>query len=134
VFISEQITVPANTDEADPVISHVKVSPDVLHYIAVQFPPGCRGLAHVRVYANEHPVFPSDPAKDIAADSWTVESALIHQFDPGYSELKIIAWNEDDTYEHTVTVYASVLERKFLFPQETISFQIADFLRLFRRR
>jgi hypothetical protein len=134
MFVSKRVTIPANTTEANATKTTIKVASDVLHYVAVQFPAGCAGLVHVRVWANEHPVFPSDPALDIAADTWTVESPVIHKFDPGEAYINIQAWNEDDTYEHTITVYASIIEGKYLFPQENVVLQVAEFLRLFRRR
>lgn len=134
MFVSERITVPANTTEATASETHVKVESNLLHYVAIQFPPGCKGLVHVRVWANEHPVFPSDPAKDIASDSHVIEGMMSHQFTPGYSYLNITAWNTDDTYDHTITVYASILERKYIYPQEQIGLSIQSFLKLFRLR
>ncbi|GAH97961.1 unnamed protein product, partial [marine sediment metagenome] len=63
---------------------------------------------------HEHQIVPSTEGMDIHGDSFPIDWAEYYEsYQPPY-ELKIIGWNDDDTYSHTFSIYVVVLPRKAL--------------------
>ena len=104
------VTVPANTTELVPTTSVVKIVHGVLQHVSVSFPPGCAALCHVAVLYQETQIIPANPSAYLAWDdltlSWPEEVKLL----VAPYQLKLVGWNEDDTYPHTVTFRFDILE------------------------
>jgi len=127
MLYSWDITVPANTTVADPVRQDLKLGYGVVSQVTVLFPPGCARLVHLRIFRGANQIWPSTSDQDLSGDTFPIEW-------PEYYELVnhpfvVVArlWNEDDTYEHTVTIRIAVLPRKAV-----VAYALADALsRLF---
>jgi len=134
MFLSKRIAVPANTAEASPVKRFYKVPKHIIHFIGFYFPAGCTGLVHARVFDGGHPVFPSTADEDIAADNWLIDTIEFYDLSDSTGFLRVEAWNDDDTYAHTITFYCGILERRYLLPEEELGISVTRFLRMFRLR
>ncbi len=103
------VTVPAVTAERDAVETLLPVAPGVLVGASVMFPAGCAGLVHVRILRSRHQVWPSNLDGSLVGDgveiSWQEEYML---FEEPY-QFRLMCWNEDDTFGHTVTVRLNVV-------------------------
>lgn len=103
------LTVPANTTEASPTTSIVAVTYGVLREVSVSFPPGAAALTHVAVQYHEFQIIPLSPGTYLAWDDLTLSwSEEIPLFTPPF-ELRLVGWNEDDTFAHTVTFQFNIL-------------------------
>lgn len=106
------IATPANTTEADPLKTQLQLCQGVIHQVDIVFPPGCAGLAHLKILKGVHQAFPTLPATHFAGDddilSYREHLELSHE---PYI-LDAITWNEDDTYSHTITVRLGILKKK----------------------
>ena len=106
------VNVQKNTPETDPVVEVIKIAHGIVTWVSVFFPPGCARLAHCVILHHEHQIAPSTEGMNLAADSLPIEwNEYYESYQPPY-ELKIKAWNEDDTYPHKITVRVAVLPRK----------------------
>lgn len=104
------LTVPADTTEVDPVTSTVSIAHGVLRHVSVSFPPGCAALCRVAVLYHESQIIPANRSEYLAWDALTIswpEEVPIHTVP---YQLKLVGWNEDDTYPHTVTFRFDILE------------------------
>jgi len=106
------VNVPKNTTETSPVSEVVKIAHGIITWLSVLFPPGCARLAHCVILHHEHQIAPSTEGMNLSGDTFPIEwNEYYESYQPPY-ELKIKAWNEDDTYPHKITVRIAVLPRK----------------------
>lgn len=103
------ITIPANTSRTNPQRTDIKLTAGILSRLNVQFPPGCVGLAHISIWWQSHQLYPTNPDADISADDYTVDFEVYFPLDTAPYVLSVRGYNEDDTYDHTITVRFGVL-------------------------
>lgn len=53
-----ELTVPANTSAADPLLQRFALSAGILNHISVYFPPGPSALAHVQILYQNYQIEP----------------------------------------------------------------------------
>jgi len=112
MLFTADVTVPKNTTEADPVVEILKIAHGIITWVSVLFPPGCARLAHCVILHHEHQIAPSTENMDLSGDTFPIVwEEYYESYQPPY-ELKIKAWNEDDTYPHTITIRVAILPRK----------------------
>lgn len=107
------IPIPALTTEDDPETVLCKVSAGVVKKVMVGFPPGPRGLAHIRILYQNHQVWPTNQDGDFAWDNFVYEFDAEFRVEGVPYAFKVIAWNEDDTYSHTPIVGFNVLRGEY---------------------
>lgn len=107
-------TLPPNTLKANPVRKEVNLVKGRIIKLGVVFPPGCLGLCGIRVIEREHQLFPSNTGE------WFTGDDIDKDFEEDYPLLyppfilKIEAYNEDDTYSHTVTLRILLREEGYV--------------------
>ncbi|GAH88130.1 unnamed protein product, partial [marine sediment metagenome] len=80
--------------------------------IMVRPRPGHEALAHLLILHHEHQIAPSTENMDFHGDAPSIDwEEYYESYQPPY-ELKLVGWNEDDTYQHIFDVYVAVLPRK----------------------
>jgi len=99
------VTVPKNTTKAAPVEQLFKVAHGVITRVMFYPRPGHAGLCHAKVYHWEHQVFPLDPEQDLHGDTYPIIWEESYEMLVAPYELKVRAWNDDDTYEHTFDIW-----------------------------
>lgn len=109
MFYTFGLTVPANIAESSPVEQELKLAPGVLHWVDFFFPWGCAGLAKAALYRFEQQLYPTNPGEWFAANDDSIEFPTYFPLDEWPYVLRLEAWNEDDTYSHTITVRLGVL-------------------------
>lgn len=112
MLFTADVNIPKNTTEAAPVTQMLKVAHGIITWVSVLFPPGCARLAHCVILHHEHQIFPSTEGMDLAGDTFPIEWDEYYEcYQPPY-ELKLKAWNEDDTYPHKITIRVAILPRR----------------------
>ncbi len=130
MFYSLAVTVPANTTEAAPKETSVKVSHGVVTSVSFRPRPGHSGLCHVRVFYHEHQLWPVSRNEDLHGDTFPIEWNDYEEiFTPPY-ELMIRSWNEDDTYPHTFDLSFAILPEEVVKPDSALMGGIRKFLGL----
>lgn len=108
------LTIPPNRTEVNPIILVGKITHGIINKVSVEFPPGCYRLAHIRIFRYQSQIFPSNIESSIVGDTFPVEFEEYYPVIDMPYEIKIIGWNDDDTYQHTVIVRIGLLSEKVL--------------------
>jgi len=118
------ITIPCNTTSADPTIVILKIANGIITKFMVRPRAGHAGLAHLIILYHETQIAPSTENMDFHGDKDPLDwEDFYESYQPPY-ELKLIGWNEDDTYSHTFDVYVAILPRKAI-----LSLAVTDAIR-----
>lgn len=115
------ITIPKLTFESDPTEVTLKIAHGIITKFMVRPRLGHAALAHLVILHHQHQIAPSTENMDLHGDAFPVDwEEYYESYQPPY-ELKLIGWNEDDTFPHAFDVYVAVLPRKAI-----VAFQIID--------
>ncbi|RLI49875.1 MAG: hypothetical protein DRP09_20365 [Candidatus Thorarchaeota archaeon] len=109
------LTVPANTPETAKISKTLKLTYGIIHQLEVIFPTGCAGLVKCHINDALHQVWPTNPDGVFKGDGNPIIGRVFHEMDKEPFELQLWAWNEDDTYNHTITVRLWLLKPWQLF-------------------
>lgn len=113
------LIIPANTGQDAPEIERITVPFGRVKRIALLFPSGCAGLAHIQIYHNQFQVWPTTPELSFLGDGHLIVFDENYDLDDSWNVIQVSGWNDDDTFSHTVTVWISVLPQEqawALFP------------------
>lgn len=103
------ITVQPNTTRDNPLTVLEYLPFGTIYQMRYIFPSGCCGLVGFRIYHDEAQILPT---RD---DTWYRGSGThfsvyeFHDLPEESNLIKFELYNEDDTYQHTVSIYISVL-------------------------
>ncbi len=108
-----RLTIPANTPKSSPERLNCQLTHGIINHVSVCFPPKKCNLAHLVIYRFEHQVWPTNPEESFAWDDYTIEFDEEFELLEWPYTMSIRGWNEDDTYEHTITVRFEIGGRKW---------------------
>lgn len=118
MFFEYDITVPAQTSQANALRQDLGLKWGTLKKIAVQFPDGCYGLVHAQLWSGRHQVAPQNELGSIKGNNTTVEfGSEVELREPPYL-VTAVAWNDDDSYAHTLTIRLEVEIAAILYPED----------------
>lgn len=107
-----EIAVPPNTLEGAPVLTTVQLEQGVIDQVDVDFPPGCCRLAHLAIYCHSIQIIPWNKTGSLVGNGSVFHEAISLMLDQAPFELLLLAWNLDDTYQHTIRVDIKVTPAK----------------------
>ncbi len=110
MLYATQLTIPANTTEANPATVDLGMVPSVIKEVQILFPTGCKGLVGVRVKDWEHIIFPNNEDSWIVADGETVDWYDDQPLAGNPNTLTLEGYNSDDTYPHTIYFRFATIE------------------------
>lgn len=113
------ITTAANTAATAKKETKLKVTDGVIHQIDLYFPYGAQGLHHVQILDGNHHIAPSNPSQSFNGHDVQISGREHYVIVGGPREIRILTWNLDETYEHTVNV------RIYLLPQKVFGLRQA---------
>jgi len=109
-------TVPKNTTKETQQLKRLKLCYGIIHQIDIVFPSGCCGLVHAHIDDALHQVWPTNPDGTFSGDGAPISGKVFHELAVEPFELQLWAWNEDDSYDHTITVRIWILKPWHLLP------------------
>lgn len=133
MFYSKAVTIAANTTQANATRTELFLDKGVIHRIEVQFPKGCNGLVHVQLLYAEEQFWPNDLEENIASDGETVAWNEFFEITDAPKGVVIRAWNDDEDFEHKITVRVAVLPKSVLLPTAGTEGFLQAIRSLFRR-
>jgi hypothetical protein len=104
------LIIPANTPEHNAIESEIEVEGSIIKSISILIPPGHCALAHIALMYGNEQIFPSKRGQYIEGDDETIYSTLNWKLPESPCKVKIVGWNEDDTYQHLFIVRFEVAE------------------------
>lgn len=114
MFYSFDLTIPASTTEAAAVTQRALLPPGTVRQVDVMIPRGHAGLSHVKVMRGANQVWPTNPDGNFNGDDVVITWPEDYDLDDAPFFFVLRAWNEDDTFAHTVTVRVAM--QKFQEP------------------
>lgn len=108
MYYVQEVTIPLQTTQADPQTTMMGLAAGWIKQVKVCFPPGPRGLAHIQVYRYEHQLYPTTPGATFHWDNFIFVFADNYPLLAVPYEVKIVTWNLDDSYDHTIEVHLEV--------------------------
>lgn len=103
MFYDFALTVPPNTPITAPLTQDVQLPPGTIHRVDVQFPAGAVGLLRTIARRGAHQVWPSNEGGYFASNGQTLSWEDEYDLADAPFTLRLVAWNLDDFYSHTVT-------------------------------
>ena len=130
MFYDFAITIPAGTAEASPVEQELDLTHGIIHRVEVQFPVGCMELAHLRLFHRRHQVWPTNIDGSFASDGYIIAFDEHYDFFEPPFDLTAIGWNDDETYQHVITVRIGILPQEIVLPFAGLGGALRRFLKL----
>jgi len=102
--ILQYISTPANTTEASPLVTKIKLTRGRLTGGSLYFPSGPAGKLHFLARIGVHQIIPFNTGQNIRLDDTTLPLSLgIDLLEPPY-ELDCVTWNDSTLYAHVLTL------------------------------
>jgi len=111
IFIYD-ITIPPNTPKGKPITLEAPLPRGVIHKVDIHFPKGCVGLVGVKVTRSGMPIYPSNMGEWFITDDETITFPEYYEITKSEPPFVIYAYNEDQTYSHTITFRFGVLPKE----------------------
>ena len=127
------LTIPKNTAETAKVSTAIRVWSGVIHEVFVMIPAGSAGLAHAQLMQGGHQFAPSTEGMSFHGDDTFIPYKEHLSLKPGWNNITLRGWNDDDTFGHKVTVWIAVLPEQVVLPTAIFA-DIRLSLRLLLRR
>jgi len=108
-FYEFDVTSPANTLQAAPTEVLAKLVPGVVTQVEVQIPLGVKGLTGSQVWRGDHQLWPSNPGGYFKGDNVRISWLDQYDLDDEPLTLRLRAWNNDDSFPHTITFRLALL-------------------------
>lgn len=124
MLFQADITIAVGKTFASPQTETLKIAHGIITKFMVRPRRGHSSLAHLVIYHGSHPIAPSTEGMALSGDAHPIDWEDYYEFYQPPYELRLVGWNEDDTYAHTFTVYVAVLPRKAI-----IAYAVADALK-----
>lgn len=104
MIYTSTITTDANTSEASAKETVLRVGKGLIWRIEVEFPPGCAGLAHLKINDGSYQVFPATPGETFASDGTVIGFDDLYLKNAAPYEFLVTTWNLDEAWSHTLQV------------------------------
>ena len=104
MYYQKTITVLTTNTSDNPVLDTLALVPGRIQRVMIGFPPGCSGLIHVQVLRHTRQIVPWTLGESIAWDAYLFSLEYNLPLDEVPYEVEIIAWSEDDTYDHEIMI------------------------------
>jgi len=104
MFYVFPITIPANTPETAKQLTTLQLTRGTIKRVNIEFPAGHVGLTHIFIRRGLYQVWPSNPDANFKSSNETIAWEEEYELDSAPYAFVASTWNEDDTYDHTITV------------------------------
>lgn len=99
-----KVSVPANTTELTPYIERLPLTHGVITDVFIYIPRGHVGLAGLKLLYHDHQLYPLNPGGAYRGNETTIAFGEYQPITVDPFELKAVASNDDETFEHSFYV------------------------------
>jgi len=124
---TKQITIPADTKEANPKEEEILVEEPFVTTIEIDFPGGCCGMVYLRIYYGIKKYWPDNSGGFFSADDYTITFPVYKNLPSTRTTLKLVGWSPGTSYNHTLTVRINTLPESTASPRQLLQ-KIKDLL------
>lgn len=104
MFFTFPITIPANTPATAKLKTILPLTRGTVTHVNIEFPAGHVGLTHLGINRGLNQVWPTNPDATFKSSNETIIWEEKYELDVAPFQFEAYAWNEDDTYDHTITI------------------------------
>jgi len=104
IFVAA-IKTPHLTTKAAPLSTQIPITKGKITQVMVFFPPGVNALAHIKLLYGLYQLFPGNEQGDFAGGDVLINWVEDVDITADPTVLTAVTWNDDDTYDHTITVH-----------------------------
>lgn len=108
MFYEKRVVVPPLTTASEPVSQELLVHPGTVEQVEISFPAGCAALVGLKVFYWEHQIWPTNLEEDFRGDGELIRFAEDFELPGPPFRFRLVATNEDDTYQHQLLVRLKV--------------------------
>lgn len=130
MFYDYAFPIPASTAKASPYTRDLHLCAGIVHRIELQFPIGTYALAHCYLVHDGHQWQPSNPDGDFASDGYVIAFDEYYELAENNNIVKFVGWNDDDTFQHTITVRIGILPKDVVQPQQSVTSGLRKLLQM----
>lgn len=112
MFYDFAITIKAKTTEAEPKEQILQLAYGIIHRVEVEFYPGPRRYAWVKIFRHEHQIWPTNLDGSFRTDGYTIAFDEYEELKVKPYELLVRGYSPDANYDHVVTIRIGILESK----------------------
>lgn len=98
------VTSPSGTTKSNPSIQKAFLPSGIISKVRIYFPWGCGGLVHCVIHHNQRQIYPTTPGVWYTGNNILIEFDDNYPLEENFNKVSVLVYNEDDTFEHTVTV------------------------------
>lgn len=126
----KSITAAVGRNISNPVVEVLSVCKGLVYRVEFDFPPGCCGLLHVRVFDGSYQVYPTSRDDSFHGDASVIafDDCYLKNIPPW--EFRIVVWNNDDTWDHTIQVRVGIASSEAFMSRYMPSVSWGKFQRL----
>lgn len=106
------ITTPANTAQSNLKTTRISVTKGLVYKVEFYFPAGSQGLMGVAVFDGLFQTWPSSVGTFFLGDDMQISFDDLYLMDSAPYEFQVYTYNEDDTYDHLVSVRVGLVSRE----------------------
>ena len=112
MFYNFAILIPKGKTEDDPVEEELNLTHGIIHRVEVEFYPGPRRYAWVKIFYREHQLWPTNLDGSFRTDGYTIAfDEYEEMFEPPHT-LLVRGYSPDADFPHVVTVRIGILSNK----------------------
>lgn len=112
MFYDFAVTIPAGRGEDNPVEQELDLTHGIIHRVEVEFYPGPRRYAWVKIFYREHQLWPTNLDGSFRTDAYTIAfDEYEEMFEPPHT-LLVRGYSPEADYPHVVTVRIGILSSK----------------------
>jgi len=104
------LRIEADQDVTDPERYDLKVTAGIVEQLAVEFPAGCAGLAHLRILRGGYQVWPVEIGEWFTSDDHVVVIPCHYAMMDHPLQFRLEGYNEDETNYHVITARIELRE------------------------
>jgi len=108
----------------------IEIEEDLIAFVSVRFPPGPTNLLKVALFYGESQIFPSHKYEWTMGDNEVVWDLILYEPPESPVTLRILAYNEDDTYTHSAVVRIVAVDKIYLLGIRALSIMARGIKRL----
>ncbi|KKN37951.1 hypothetical protein LCGC14_0758380 [marine sediment metagenome] len=112
MYYTFAITIPARTSLAAPVVETLRLTKGIIHRVEVEFYPGPRRYAWVKIFRGGHQLWPTNPPGSFRTDAYTIAFDEYYEIKTAPTALVVKGYSPDADYSHVVTIRIGLLESK----------------------
>jgi len=108
VHYTKDITTAADIAESSRTKTSIKIGHGIIDEVTLYFPLGCAKLAHVVIQQGGHQFAPSTRKQSFSGHGTTIKYNPNFDTTHGTNLIDVYTWNDDEIFEHTITVDINV--------------------------